>query len=205
MCVVSLMACAAVGCAAESENPLEVARNPLEVASESDALVAPRITIPASGSVGNLRLDGIVAASRADVDTDGMVQPYMFDLRANHTGAVTLAQAQAIAKSLFGTRVLRVTQRNLLPAQPAAIAPGVRLLGQANRIASEIGSTAAAPSALTLAIAGLDSRARTQAKVFDVQFKPGQPGPQSTFLMFDEGARAGRGACIAAAANIWAD
>ncbi len=195
LCLVSLIACAAAGCAAESESISELA-------AESDALVRPRITTPASGMVSNSNLDGITAASLIDAGTNGKIQPYMFDLRANRTGVVTLANAQAIANSLYGARVLRVTQRILIPATPAGVGPGVRLLAQASGLARDMGSLAAQPSELAWAIAALDPRSRAQAKVFEVQFKPGQSGPQSTFLMFDEGARAGRGACLAASAKV---
>ena len=195
-----LLSLAASGCVAESLAP------PAETQSMADELtVAPRITRPAKGQMGNARLDAMVAAGNADSATRGRLEPYMLDMRTGRTGVVRLVDARAIAGSLFGAQVLSVAARELLPSQPFALAPSVRLLGQSVQIAAKIGADEPASSALAFAISGLDPRTRLNARIYEVTLRPGTAGPQSVFLFFDEGVRGGRGVCVAADANMLTD
>lgn len=180
----------------------------LEAQSAADELVAtPSIVDAPKGITGNAILDGIRTAANKDLEAEGHIAAYNYDLKNGKNTEVTLAAAKSLATKLYtAKRVAAVTEVNLIPAQPYNLNAGLRLMAKAFEIGNAIRLVHAdEPAELDFAIAKLDPRVRKGAHVYKVNFKPGFAGPQSAYLMVDQGAIAGKGSFLEAFANFWAD
>ena len=71
--------------------------------------------------------------------------------------------------ALFGGCLRHIT-RNLVLAHPAVLAAGIRLLDQANRIPSEIGSMAATRKAVVLAAVHASRQQRPTSLLIELRF-----------------------------------